>query len=92
MIFKRIIGTGLAALALAACTKTGSGESGGTSGEVERVPVNFSLSLGGKASGTKADVSKLLELAETPKWKCWWWSRFKMHSIWKQCLCNFWKK
>lgn len=65
MLFKSIIGIGLTALALAACTKTGSGEPGSTSGEVERVPVNFSLSLGG-ATGTKADVSKLLELAETP--------------------------
>lgn len=66
MLFKSIIGIGLTALALTACTKAGSGESGGTSGEIERVPVNFSLSLGGNASGTKADVSKLLELAATP--------------------------
>ena len=66
MLFKSIIGIGLTALALTACTKAGSGESGSNSGEVERVPVNFALSVGGVSSGTKADVSKLLELAATP--------------------------
>ena len=66
MLFKSIIGIGLTALALTACTKAGSDGAGGASGEVERVPVSFALSLGGGTSATKADVTKLLELAETP--------------------------
>lgn len=64
MRMNRIIGIGLAALALSACTKAGSGTS--DTKEVDRVPVDFALSLGGSSAGTKADVTKLLELAATP--------------------------